>query len=161
MDAVDHLDLVVTDLERSLVFYRGLLGPLGWTRQTEIEGERGERVVYLGRHSPGPSLSLRAAQSPARPAPYDRYAVGLHHLAFGASSRDVVDERAAWAAAHGAELESAPREYSYSPGYYAVFLHDPDGLKLEVVHVPAERALARGLAQLEGRPTVLEAPGEA
>jgi len=34
----------------------------------------------------------------------------------------------------GVEIESPPREYDYTPGYYAVFLHDPDGLKLEVVH---------------------------
>ena len=34
------------------------------------------------------------------------------------------------------ELESEPQEYTYSPGYYAVFFFDPDGLKLEIVHVP-------------------------
>lgn len=30
----------------------------------------------------------------------------------------------------------APAEYGYEPGYYAVFFSDPDGLKLELVHVP-------------------------
>jgi catechol 2,3-dioxygenase-like lactoylglutathione lyase family enzyme len=40
---VDHLDLVVTDLERSLAFYNGLLEPLGFTRNSVIAGERGER----------------------------------------------------------------------------------------------------------------------
>ena len=49
MNPIDHLDLVVTSLEQSLDFYRGLLGPLGYVRESEIEGERGERVVYLGR----------------------------------------------------------------------------------------------------------------
>ena len=29
-----------------------------------------------------------------------------------------------------------PSEYSYIPGYYAVFFYDPDGIKLEIVHVP-------------------------
>jgi catechol 2,3-dioxygenase-like lactoylglutathione lyase family enzyme len=38
--------------------------------------------------------------------------------------------------AQGAELESEPQEYTYIPGYYAVFFYDPDGLKLEIVHVP-------------------------
>ena len=52
---------------------------------------------------------------------------------------EIVDERAAWLRDRGATLESEPREYEYSPGYYAVFFFDPDGLKLEVVHVPAER----------------------
>jgi catechol 2,3-dioxygenase-like lactoylglutathione lyase family enzyme len=34
------------------------------------------------------------------------------------------------------EIESGPEEYGYSPGYYAVFFFDPDGIKLEIVHVP-------------------------
>jgi catechol 2,3-dioxygenase-like lactoylglutathione lyase family enzyme len=132
---VDHLDLVVTDLERSLEFYRGLLEPLGFARASEIEGERGERVVYLGGTG-GPSVSLRERRSKAHPTPYDRYAVGIHHLAFVASSREQVEERTAWLRERGAEIESDPREYEYSPGYYAVFFYDPDGIKLEIVHRP-------------------------
>ncbi len=42
---IDHIDLVVTDFERSLAFYRGLLGPLGYTREGPITGLRGEHVV--------------------------------------------------------------------------------------------------------------------
>jgi catechol 2,3-dioxygenase-like lactoylglutathione lyase family enzyme len=132
---VDHLDLVVTDLERSLAFYNGLLEPLGFTRNSEIVGERGERVVYIGGAG-GASVSLREAQSDAHPTPYDRYAVGLHHLCFGAPGREVVDERAAWLRERGAKIESGPAEYEYTPGYYAVFFRDPDGIKLEIVHRP-------------------------
>ena len=51
-------------------------------------------------------------------------------------SRAVVNERAEWLRAQGAEIESGPEEYSYVPGYYAVFFYDPDGIKLEIVHVP-------------------------
>jgi catechol 2,3-dioxygenase-like lactoylglutathione lyase family enzyme len=132
---VDHLDLVVTDLERSLEFYTGLLEPLGFTRTSEIEGERGERVVYIGGVGV-PSVSLRERQSDSHPTPYDRYAVGIHHLAFVASSREQVDERAAWLRDRGAEIESEPREYDYTPQHYAVFFYDPDGIKLEIVHRP-------------------------
>jgi catechol 2,3-dioxygenase-like lactoylglutathione lyase family enzyme len=130
---VDHLDLVVTDLERSLEFYNNLLEPLGFTRNSEIVGERGERVVYIGGTG-GASVSLRQAQSDAHATPYDRYAVGVHHVAFFAASRDLVDDRAAWLRERGAELESEPAEYDYTPGYYAVFFYDPDGIKLEIVH---------------------------
>ena len=130
---VHHVDLVVSSIERSLPFYRELLGPLGWHGISEVEGERGETIWYLtGREC---SIGLREAQSDA--GPYDRYAIGLHHLALEVASRAAVDECAAWLRSAGAQIESEPQEYTYMPGYYAVFFYDPDGLKLEIVHVPA------------------------
>jgi catechol 2,3-dioxygenase-like lactoylglutathione lyase family enzyme len=130
---VHHVDLVVSSIERSLPFYRDLLGPLGWHGISEVEGERGETIWYLLGHET--QIGLREEQS--QDGEYDRYRVGLHHLAFEAYSRAVVDERADWLRAAGAMLESEPQEYTYSPGYYAVFFYDPDGMKLEILHVPA------------------------
>jgi glyoxylase I family protein len=153
---IDHLDLVVTSLDASLAFYRGLLEPLGYVRVSEIEGERGERVVYLGQVGGLGSVSLRARQSDAHGVPYDRYGVGLHHLAFSAQSRATVDERAAWLRARGVQVESEPQEYDYTPGYYAVFFYDPDGIKLEIVHRPRERDLAEEVRRLAARLEHLE-----
>src|SRR5690348_8456118 len=98
METVHHIDLVVTSLETSLAFYQGVLGPLGYHRTSEITGERGERVVYLGGFvDEGISqIGLRERQSQAHGVPYDRYAIGVHHIAFRAQSRRDVDERAAW-----------------------------------------------------------------
>jgi glyoxylase I family protein len=131
---VHHLDLVVSSLERSLPLYRELLQPLGYTRAASIVGERGEEVWYLTGSEVVP-VSLREAQTRSD-APYDRYALGLHHIAFEAESRELVDERLEWAAELGLEIENEPQEWPYIPGYYAGFFHDPDGLKLEIVHVP-------------------------
>ncbi len=129
---VHHLDLVVSSIERSLPFYSQLLGPLGYHSVGEVVGERGETIWYLS--GPGTAIGLRQAQSDSDP--YDRYRIGLHHLAFEADSRNEVDERAEWLRTQDVELESEPQEYTYIPGYYAVFFYDPDGLKLEIVHVP-------------------------
>jgi catechol 2,3-dioxygenase-like lactoylglutathione lyase family enzyme len=138
--SLHHVDLVVTSLPRSLAFYLGVLGPLGWTSEGGITGERGEEVRYLHHPDRRGSLGLRERRSDAHPVPYDRYAVGVHHVCVGADSRAQVDAVHAWladhAAGHGAQIESAPREYGYTPGYYAVFFHDADGLKLEVLHQP-------------------------
>jgi catechol 2,3-dioxygenase-like lactoylglutathione lyase family enzyme len=128
---VHHVDLVVSSIERSLPFYRDLLAPLGYHRISEVEGERGETIWYLD--GPEVALGLREAQTDGT---HDRYRVGIHHVAFEAWSRGLVDERAAWLAERGAEIESQPQEYGYMPGYYAVFFYDPDGIKLEIVHVP-------------------------
>jgi catechol 2,3-dioxygenase-like lactoylglutathione lyase family enzyme len=101
--------LVVSSIERSLPFYRDLLAPLGYHRVGEVEGERGETIWYFS--GPGTGIGLRQAQSES--GPYDRYAVGLHHLALEAYSRGVVDERADWLRSQGAEIESGPEEYHY------------------------------------------------
>jgi glyoxylase I family protein len=132
-----HVDLVVSSILRSLPFYRELLEPLGWHRVGEVEGERGETIWYIS--GPGSSLGLRQAQTPSE-EPFDRYRVGVHHVAFEAASRHDVDERADWLRGRGISIESGPEEYSYIPGYYAVFFYDPDGIKLEIVHVPGHAA---------------------
>jgi glyoxylase I family protein len=132
---IDHIDLVVGSLERSLPFYRELLRPLGWRWVHEVEGERGETIHYLFRWDGRGSIGLRERQSEAAPA-HDRYAVGIHHVAFDARSRRGVDRAAQWARENDVEIESEPQEYAYSPGYYAVFLYDPDGIKIEVLSRP-------------------------
>jgi glyoxylase I family protein len=128
MNTFNHVDLVVSSLERSLPFYRELLRRLDHGHEEfRVKGERGESIRYLGR------LGLRDRQSEGA---VDRYAVGLHHVAFDAPSRAAVDDVVDWLRGIGAAIESGPCEWDYTPGYYAVFFSDPDGIKLEVVHQP-------------------------
>jgi glyoxylase I family protein len=156
LEAIDHVDLVVSSLERSLPFYEGLLRPLGYVEVSDIVGEEGERVVYLSRHQTDGSVGLRQRHSGLAVA--DRYAIGLHHLAFSVADRATVDKIASWAREAGAEIESGPREYDYTPGYYAVFVHDPDGIKLEFVHRPEDGDLVLRVRVLEARLAELEGP---
>ena len=68
---------------------------------------------------------------------FDRYRVGLHHLALRAARRQDVDGFHAWLVGEGLPVLDPPAEYpQYGEGYYAVFFADPDGLKLELVHYP-------------------------
>ena len=135
---ISHVDRVVSSIARSLPFYRGLLEPIGWTDLRQAEGEQGETIHYLSVEGPGlAALGLREKRSASQDVPYDRYSVGVHHLCFDVPSREVVDERARWLRTEGARIESAPAEYGYTPGYYAVFFYDPDGIKLELLHRPA------------------------
>lgn len=80
---------------------------------------------------------MRQKRSDAHPTPYDRYAVGVHHVAFEALSREAVDDAWQRVLVQGVQTESAPKEFPhYAPGYYAAFFYDPDGIKLEVVYEP-------------------------
>jgi glyoxylase I family protein len=130
---VHHIDLTVRDLEVSAPFYEALLGFLGYAR---IKQEPGLHVWDLARDGEIMSgVALRVARSARH---HDRYSAGLHHLAFHASDRADVDDAHALMKEKGATILDAPAEYpQYGAGYYAVFLSDPDGLKLEVVHFVA------------------------
>ena len=127
---VHHVDLVVSSVERSLPFYRDLLGPLGFHRICEVEGERGETIWYFA--GPGSSVGIRKAQGLGG---IDRYRIGLHHrrvrggLAGGRGRAPRLARRL------GRGDRDAAARVRYMPGYYAVFFYDPDGIKLEIVHV--------------------------
>ena len=63
----------------------------------------------------------------------------MHHLAFHANSREDVEAYHDFLVSLGVDVLDPPAEYGYTPGYYAVFFSDPDGLKLEVVFEPQLR----------------------
>jgi catechol-2,3-dioxygenase len=77
-------------------------------------------------------LILTAA---GRDGVHDPAVPGLHHVAFSARSRAVVDDVGEIVAGLGAEILQAPREYDHEPDHYAVFFRDVDGFKVEVVFV--------------------------
>ncbi len=59
---IHHIDLAVSDVERSLAFYLGLLQPLGWAEEVRYPTYRGtEEVVYLQDPITGTMLGIRPA----------------------------------------------------------------------------------------------------
>ena len=127
-----HVDLTVTDLERSVDFYSQVLTELGFE---PIPVDPGDAPCWeiRGGDLPAFGIALHRARSNTR---HDRFAAGLHHLAFRAGSRAEVDRFYRFLSGRHIEVLDAPAEYDYTPGYYAVFFADPDGLKLELVYEP-------------------------
>ena len=126
-----HVDLVCSDVERSIAFYEQVLGPLGLGNAAVFEGERGESIHYLRFPTAGSgSIGLRQA---FEQQDFALYAPGLHHVAFAVRSRADVDTAHAGAVAAGAEILHPPREFpQYRQDYYATFFLDPDGFRIEV-----------------------------
>jgi catechol 2,3-dioxygenase-like lactoylglutathione lyase family enzyme len=126
-----HVDLVCRDLERSLVFYAAVFGPLGLEPPALFDGERGEQIHYLRFPAVGSgSIGLRQAQSEQE---FELYAPGFHHLALAVETAADVDNAHAAVVAAGGEVLHAPRLWpEYHPDYYATFFLDPDGFRLEV-----------------------------
>lgn len=133
---VYHLQLNVTQAERSLPFYRELLGYLGYT---SID----EGADYLGMSNGTADLWLIESELEHRANGFHRKNPGINHLAFGVGSRGAVDQFASGFLAPRAirPLYDSPREFpEYRPGYYAVFFEDPDRVKLEIVYIPGFEA---------------------
>ncbi len=130
--AVHHVDLTVTDAQASRGFYESVLGFMGYS----IVDDRPEFVDFRLAGQPR-FIGIATTSGPNAARAHDRYAPGLHHIAWTAESRADVDALYALLQRMGANVLDAPAEYpQYSPGYYAVFFADPDGLKLEYVYKP-------------------------
>jgi len=133
---IHHVDLAVADVESSLTFYLGLLGPLGWVEEVRYPTYRGtEEVVYLMDPGTGAMLGLRPADGGA----HSYYDVGIEHLAFEVDSRDEVDAAHERCLAVGARIHHPPEEDRDVEGYYAFFVFDPDGMRMEVFAWPREQ----------------------
>lgn len=132
---VHHVDLTVSDPRASKPFYAAVLGFMGY----EIVEEREDFIDFRCDMPEGHAcyVGIGCARGPNAARPHDRYAAGLHHIAWRAESRADVDAMHALLVQIGARVLDAPADYpQYGDGYYAVFFADRDGLKLEFVYKP-------------------------
>jgi len=123
---IDHIQLVVRDLDRSKSFYTAVLAAL----QVPMGGE-GEGFFWADE------LFVSTADSAAAQGRL----TGRHHLAFQARDRAMIEAFHRAALDHGGRDNGAPGERAYHPGYYAAFVLDPDGNNIEAVfHGEAQRS---------------------
>lgn len=116
---IDHVGLEVTNLARSARFYDALFQRLGGRRIFD-----GEHAIAYGSHEP----RLWIVQRGYAPAP------GFGHVALSAFGRAAVDAAHEAGLAAGGSDDGAPGSRpQYGPSYYAAYLRDPDGLRVEVV----------------------------
>ncbi|MGB7100745.1 MAG: VOC family protein [Xanthobacteraceae bacterium] len=117
---IDHISIGVRDVAKSKQFYDAALKPLGYQCLSKGEGS-------LGYGAEAVALWISAVD---RPVPPDMKS-GLH-FCFTAPDRGSVD------AFHAAALKTGGRDNgkpglrdNYGPGYYAAFVVDPDGYRIE------------------------------
>ena len=121
---IDHLQLVVRDIDASKRFYKVVFQVLGIP-------VGGEEVDHLWADE----LFISNAQSKAATGSL----TGRVHLAFQGRDRQTVERFHQAALAAGGKDNGAPGERPYHPGYYGAFVLDPDGNNIEVVfHGPAK-----------------------
>jgi len=122
----DHLSIGVENLDRSAAFYDAVLAALGYVRLSQNARSVAYGPSGFSGEPPFAIIALGSALKPADPR---------FHLAFVAPGREAVDRFHAAALDAGGVDDGPPgiRE-SYDPGYYAAFVRDLDGHRLEAVH---------------------------
>jgi catechol 2,3-dioxygenase-like lactoylglutathione lyase family enzyme len=116
---IDHIGFEVSDLATSARFYDALFARLGIRRV-----HTSEAAIAYGSHEP----RFWIVQRDRRPAP------GYGHVAIQAAGRVAVDAAYQAALQSGGQDDGPPRlRPQYGPRYYAAYVLDPDGLRVEVV----------------------------
>jgi catechol 2,3-dioxygenase-like lactoylglutathione lyase family enzyme len=128
---IDHISLPVSDYTRSRAFYDKALGAIGYKVAMEItDAPDFVGAGYGPADLPEPAFWIGAAKPPG-PVPITPEG---QHIAFQAPDRVAVRNFYAAALEAGGRDNGAPGlRANYHPNYYAVFVLDPDGHRLEAV----------------------------
>jgi catechol 2,3-dioxygenase-like lactoylglutathione lyase family enzyme len=132
LNGIAHIQLTVNDIRRCLPFWERLCHFVGM--HTLIRSDDtlyciGSRTGILVRGVPGPDGGA-----------FDQNRAGLHHFCFRARSREDVDAIHRFLADEPDVRIVHPPEDGpgFAPGYYSVLFEDPDGIRVEVNHVPGK-----------------------
>jgi catechol 2,3-dioxygenase-like lactoylglutathione lyase family enzyme len=135
INGVAHVYLTVTNFEQCLPFYEKLCTFMGLRPVI-----KSDQTLYCvgGRTAVGISRCDDAHKSEH----FVQRRVGLHHVCFRARERGDVDEVYRFLREIGAKIVHPPEDGPWAPGYYSVLFEDPDGIRLEINHVPGKGLLA-------------------
>ena len=130
-----HVILTVSDFEKCYAFYEKLLVFLGLKPVIQSE----EMLYCVGGRT---AVGIMRCDERYRGEKFVQRRVGLHHACFRARERADVDEAYRFVQSLGTKIVHPPEEGAWAPGYYSVLFEDPDGIRLEINHVPGKGLLA-------------------
>jgi catechol 2,3-dioxygenase-like lactoylglutathione lyase family enzyme len=120
---LDHVSIAVRDIEAAEKFYTALLSTVGLAKMREWPNA----AIGYGKTYPEFWINLRAAMTPVA------HDSGVH-ICLRAPSKQSVDAFYAVALANGGSSDGEPGfRRTYNPRYYAAFVRDPDGNRIEAV----------------------------
>jgi len=134
VNGIAHVFLTASNFARAREFYRQLLPFLGMTPVIDDD----QTFYCVGGRT---AFGIRAPAPEHAGAAFEQARVGLHHLCFRARERADVDTLHDFLRGIGATIIRAPREDQWAPGYYSLLFEDPDGIRLELNHVPGKGLL--------------------
>lgn len=131
INGMAHVILTAGDFEKSSAFYRDLLQFLGMTLVLDSD----QMLYGVGGRT---ALGVMPPSEEHKGERFVQRRVGLHHVCFRAKDRASVDEAFDYLKRKGVTIVHEPEEGPWAPGYYSVLFEDPDGVRLEINHVPGK-----------------------
>ena len=133
LNGIAHIQLTVNDPDSCCAFWEKLCH--FFEMKTLIKGEG---IVYCIGSRTG--ILVRADDEAKSGGRFDQRRAGLHHLCFRARARADVDGVHRFLVDElGARIVHPPEDAPhFAPGYYSVLFEDPDGIRVEVNHVPGK-----------------------
>ncbi|HEY2776006.1 MAG TPA: VOC family protein [Candidatus Binatia bacterium] len=135
INGVAHTFVTASNFERSREFYSRLLPFLGMKPVLDADGY----YYCVGGRT---AFGVRAGDSRYSGERFVQERIGLHHVCFRAREREDVDLLHDFLVEIGATVVHAPKDGAWAPGYYSVLFEDPDGIRLEMNHVPGKGLLS-------------------
>ena len=130
---IDHIYITVSELSHSEAFYDIVLLKILGFRKNKFYLNQEPHIQYFNRYF---GYVIRPSRSHGE---YDSYAPGLHHLCFRVDSVDDVAKVAKDFKTYGLKASEAKQYPEYAHDYWATYLIDPDGIRLEVTNYRTER----------------------
>jgi catechol 2,3-dioxygenase-like lactoylglutathione lyase family enzyme len=134
INGVAHVILTVTDFKVSVPFYQKLCQFLGLKQVMNTD----QFLYHVGGRT---AIGIMPAASQYRDDRFVQQRVGLHHVCLRARERNDVDEAHKFVQGIGAKIIHPPEDGPWAPGYYSVLFEDPDGIRIEINHVPGKGLL--------------------
>jgi catechol 2,3-dioxygenase-like lactoylglutathione lyase family enzyme len=139
LNGIAHIQLTVNDPARCLPFWEKLCHFFGM--KTLIKSD--EVLYCIGSRT---GILVRGAPPEKRDQRFDQDRAGLHHICFRARAHEDVDAIHRFLVDElDAHVVHPPEESpQFAPGYYSILFEDPDGIRVEVNHVPGRGHLGKG-----------------
>ena len=133
---INHLMLAVKDVKNSIEFYEPIMTFMDY----ELYDSNEFFALFRLKNGIGDFIIIQSSPELAVRS-HERFSPGFHHVSFNADAREQVDDLYELLLRNKVEILDPPCECEeYSPGYYAVYFEDPDGMKLELSHTPNQKS---------------------
>lgn len=137
VNGIAHIVLTVNRFKECADFYSKILAYMGL--KEVFRGK--DNLYYVGGKT---AIAISRSHKDYEHEKFVQGKIGLHHICFRAKNRKDIDDIHAYLKSIDALIIQPPQEGPWAPGYYSILFECPDGIRLELNHIPGKGILEPG-----------------